>query len=171
MTGPNGGRRGRDLRSELDQDDGALPTSWRPEVGDTLVGVLLRYDRGSTPYGPQTIAHIADEESGEIRGVWILHEVLRQEFAAQRPRPGERLGIKRLPDGDGYKRYRLVVDRAEPLMPDFEASGPAAGTPPAARRLERPTEPPERRSPGAASSSEPGASAPPPLEDSDCPFN
>jgi len=167
-TGPNGGRRGRDLRSELNQDDGALPTSWIPKIGDTLVGQLVRYDRGTTAYGVKTIAVVVDEETGELRGFWILHEVARQEFADQKPRPGERLGIKRLPDTEkGFHRYRLVVDRADRALPDFgaEASGQAAP----AGRLERPAGPPERRS-TAASASERGDREPPPLDDSDNPF-
>jgi hypothetical protein len=171
MTGPNGGRRPRDLRTELDQDDGAIPSSWIPKVGDTLVGELVRYDRGTTPFGSKVIAVIADEESGELRGFWLLHEVARQEFQDQKPRPGERVGIKRLPDTEkGFHRFRVVVDRdAAASVPDFEASAPPAAAPPAGR-LERPAGPHER--PAVASpATDRGALEPPPPGDGDCPFN
>ena len=103
-------------------------------MGDLLVGELVRYDTGYTPYGPSHIAVLCEEDTGELRGVWLIHHVLRGEFSKQRPRPGERIGIKRLPDAEkGYKRYRVLVDRgAEPEVPDFDALGPAADQPPRA---------------------------------------
>ena len=69
-----------------------------------------------------------DDASGKERTVWLLHKVLINEFKQKRPRPGEEIGIKRLPDADkGYKRYRVMVDRHEPDVPDFE---PGGSTPP-----------------------------------------
>ncbi len=53
MTNPSQ----RDVRAELDADDGFLPTSWIPKVGDLLVSELIRYDTGPTGlYGTEPIA-------------------------------------------------------------------------------------------------------------------
>ena len=121
----------RNLREELENCDGEFPTSWRPEIGDVLVGRLVRYDRATTQFRECNIAVIEDEDAGEVWSVWLLHAVLISEFKKQMPRPGERLGIKRLPDSHkGYKRYFLRVDRDNPDIPEFgdpqldEAPGP-----------------------------------------------
>ena len=112
----------RDLRRELHDFDGTYPTSWKPRVGDMLVGPIARYSSGTTDYGTYPIAVISDEESQELWSVWLVHTVLRDEFRKQRPKVGERVGVKRLPDADkGYKRYVLRVDRPEPDVPDFDA--------------------------------------------------
>jgi hypothetical protein len=121
----------RDLRGELQDYDGNYPESWKPEVGYLCVGELLRYDSGSTEFGDYVIAVIRDDDTGEERSVWLMHEVLRREFAKRRPKPGERLGIKRLDDDaeKNYKRYALRVDREEAL-PDFnKLAGPTDHSP------------------------------------------
>lgn len=116
----NDGR--RDLRGELEGFDGEYPDSWKPSVGEIIVGEVQRYSSGSTDYGTYPICILLDEETGEERGVWLLHTVLRDEFEEKRPKPGERVGIKRLPDAEkGYKRYAVRVDREEPEVPEFDA--------------------------------------------------
>lgn len=117
----------RDLRDELERFDGTFPDPWIPDVGDVLIGEVLRYDRGPTAYGTFPVVTVVDEEAGEERSVWLLHLVLRHEFARQRLRVGERVGIKRLPDGTSdatghlYRRYVVRVHR-----PDAELLDPAA---------------------------------------------
>jgi len=114
----------RDLRRELEAEPDEYPASWVPKPGDLITGEVVRYTEGTTSFGRSPIAVLRDDESGELRSVWLLHAVLRNEFAEQKPKPGERIGIKRLSDhAKGYKRYRLRVDRgqAEPEVPDFAA--------------------------------------------------
>lgn len=126
------------LRDELEDFDGEYPESWIPDVGDILVGEVLRYDSGSTDYGRHPICVLEDEATGEERGVWLLHTVLLEEFKQRRPKPGERVGIKRLPDAEkGYKRYAVRVDREEPEVPDFDAFSDPGDVPPG----EDPTDP------------------------------
>lgn len=117
----------RDLRGELQDWDGEYPSSWIPAVGDILVGEVLRYSKGTTEYGQYPIVVLADEETGEERSVWLLHTVLLREFQEQKPRIGERVGVKRLPDSEkGYRRYALRVDRPEPEPDDLlEEATPA----------------------------------------------
>ena len=110
----------RDLYDELEEFTGEFPEAWKPKVGDVIVGPLLRYDSGMAEYGEYVIAVVQDEQSNRARAVWLLHTVLLGEFKKKRPKPGERIGIKRLPDAEkGYKHYALRVDRDEPAVPDF----------------------------------------------------
>jgi hypothetical protein len=120
------------FKQAIADDDGSHPESWIPEVGETLIGTLERYDSATTVYGESDIAVIRDEASGGLRGFWLLHAVAISEFAKQKPKPGERVAIKRLPDGQNqnpqggraskYKRYLVRVDRqADPTaVPDFQ---------------------------------------------------
>jgi hypothetical protein len=134
MTAANHAR--RDLLAELEAENGPAET-WRPEVGATLLGTLVRYSRGDTPYGPRDIAIVrveANAKHGEyLAAVWLSYTALVREFKEKRPKAGERLAIKRLPDGiktdaqgrpmgKGYRMYRLVVDRPVELeAPNWEA--------------------------------------------------
>jgi len=120
----------RDLFRELN-DWSDWPPAWRPEPGDVLVGRVIRYDIGHTVYGPVRTVTI-ERDTGERVAVWLSSTVLLNEFAKQKPKPGERLGLKYLGKHPelGYHRYRLLVDRDEPL--EFtplggEAKVPAAG--------------------------------------------
>jgi len=118
------------FREELEAFDGTFPEGWRPKVEDVIVGKILRYEKGWTKHGECPICLMDDEEAGEPRAVWIFHTVLLDEFRKKRPKVGERIGIKRLPDAaKGYRRYVLWVDREEPDMPDFSCFGPPDGAP------------------------------------------
>ncbi len=102
---------GRDLRKELEAftDEPAEP--WAPEPGDIVEGEFERLDRGSTQYGNYDIL-ILRENRGSVRAVWLMHAVLKGEFARLQPTPGDCVAIKRLADsGKGYRRYRMVVER------------------------------------------------------------
>jgi len=115
----------RDLRDELDRFEG-YPAAWIPDVGDVLVGEILRYGSGPTAYGRFPVVTVADEETGEELSVWLLHTALRSEFAQLRPRIGERIGIRRLEDGTSdatghtYRRFLVRVDRPEGELPVLE---------------------------------------------------
>ena len=42
-------------------------------------------------------------------------------FRKIKPKPGERIGIRRLDDSSkGYMRYALLTEREDALVPDFE---------------------------------------------------
>lgn len=121
----------RDLARELETWSDEPARAWKPEVGDVLVGELVAYRQGQGAYGPAWVAHVREEGSGELRACWLFHAVLLDEFRRLRPKPGERVGLRRLEDGgkagSRYRRFALVVDRpvgAE--VPDFEALAPAS---------------------------------------------
>lgn len=107
--------------------------SWKPKPGDVIEGTLVEYQQADTAYGLTWIAHVQVDATAHhgayVAAVWLSHKVLREAFAKQRPRPGERLGIRRLSDAadaDGktkYARYVLIVDRPgeNPAGPNWDA--------------------------------------------------
>lgn len=111
MTPP---ARSRDLRAMLDERAEA-GAAWRPEIGETLVGRIERFERREARFGPCDVALVRDEASGELRAVWLAWPTLADRFTEQRPQVGERIGVRRLEDGQGkrgaYRRFALVVDR------------------------------------------------------------
>ena len=143
--------RPQDLRARLDGWNEERPRAWKPGVGDTLIGELVRYSRGEGKYGPAHIAIVREDGSGELRACWLFWAVLLDAFKQERPKPGERIGIRRLDDSEGkgangaYRRFALVVEReGGASLPDFDALGPAHDAP-AAKPAELALEPkPER---------------------------
>jgi hypothetical protein len=152
MSDPNA----RDLRGELEDFTGEYPRSWIAKVGDVVVGRVERYSEGSTPYGRCPIVVVADEITGELMSIWLMHTVLRNEFSEQKPKPGERVGIKRLPDSErGYKKFALRVDRGPTAdVPDFSQYGAPADVLEAPATGLRPTR----------------SETPPPADDGSIPF-
>lgn len=134
------------LEEEADRE---TPESWVPEqAGEQIAGELVRYERGTTAYGERIIAVLRTRQ-GRERSVWLLHAVLRGEFARLRPRPGERLlvrylGRKKSDNGTEYAAYKLVVDRENRATePDWDALGddaPASDVPADASDLHAPIE-------------------------------
>lgn len=107
----------RDLRAELEHFDGSFPKPLKLEANDVFVGQVLRYESGHTSYGECPIVVLVDEATGEEWSLWMFHQVLRNEFLEKRkPRVGERVGIKRLPEDPtkAYTRYVVRVDRDAP---------------------------------------------------------
>ncbi|MFH1682144.1 MAG: hypothetical protein ABIH26_16070 [Candidatus Eisenbacteria bacterium] len=91
------------------------------------MGEVVRYDKGPTAWGERWIAVLRREPDGDLWGVWLSHKVLVDLFRRMKPRPGERIGVKRLADKPaengkpGYAKYTLVVDRDDAEAgPDWE---------------------------------------------------
>lgn len=145
MSAPEPDVRSERLAAMRDRASRERPASWVPqEVGEELAGELVRYERGETSYGRQIIAIVRGLDGSE-RACWLLHSVLRDEFAKVKPRPGELLliryeGKRDNASGQPYAAYRLEVDR-EPVAPDWDEVGQEA-----ADDLEPPLEPVDCRS-------------------------
>lgn len=111
------------LRERLDSDSGEFAKSWQPSPGEALIGTILRYDRATTRRGEEAlIVIVRDEEHDEDRSVWLLHHVLLREFAEQRPKVGETIGLKYFGKDPekGYHRwslYRATTGSSE--LPNF----------------------------------------------------
>jgi hypothetical protein len=107
----------RDLLAELQEETGEHPPAWRPAVGDVLVGTLLRYDRAPNLYQPgeSAVVAVVKPDEGQPVAIW-LGTVLADLFRRHRPQPGDRLGLKRLPDSHprpGKKPYARFVLRVD----------------------------------------------------------
>ena len=107
-----------DVMREALQNHAGKATHWKPDEDDILEGVLVRYEKSSGgKYEPCEIAVIKDADTGEEVPVFISPVVLRSEFARLRPKPGEFLMIRRLPDSSSTqaKLFRMVVERDETI--------------------------------------------------------
>ena len=120
----------RDIERELNEWDGNWPACWRPKEGETLVGTIRMYSTGQSVYGPVRTV-IVERSNGERVSLWLSSTVLLACFQQQKPKVGERIGLKYLgkhPE-KGYRRYRLVVDREE-QEPNFSPLGGEADAEP-----------------------------------------
>jgi hypothetical protein len=114
------------MRREMDADDGKAPPFWDPVEGDSLVGVLLRYEQRETKMGECRVAvvreHVddkdAEDEDPKTWSVFLTRNVLKNEFERQAPQPGDAVGLKYFGlqegrnGGQPYHLYRLRVLRA-----------------------------------------------------------
>jgi len=122
----------RDLHAELETWDGNHAAAWTPGPGDILIGTVKSYSTDRNQYGPVRVVTIQDEETGELASVWISSTVLLSLFKEQKPRVGERIGLKytgKHPEKN-CELYALIVDREE-ADTDFEPLGGevASGSP------------------------------------------
>lgn len=121
----------------LDLSDRECPESWIPTEEDALlIGEFVRLEQGQTVRGPAWIMILRTEDGCE-RSVWLLHTVLRNELARQRPRRGEVVlirydGRKANSAGQPYEAYQVLVDRQQPVPSwDAVAAAGAGGAEPA----------------------------------------
>ena len=105
------------LKDELEAErrEKEWAETWKPdEPGDMLIGTLEGYDEATTDFGTYTVAHIRDE-GGVLRGLWLMHSVLQDEWSDAGPEPGERVGVQYLGKRSGsdydYHMWAVKVDR------------------------------------------------------------
>jgi hypothetical protein len=111
------------LKDELEQErrEKEWAETWRPEApGEMLIGTLEGYDQATTDFGTYRVAHIRDEE-GVLRGLWLMHSVLQDEWKEAapdgEPQVGDRVGVQYLGQRSGenfdYHMWTVKVDRSE----------------------------------------------------------
>ena len=122
-----------DLKDELEQErrEKEWAETWKPqEPGDMLVGTLEGYDEATTDFGTYTVAHIRDEE-GVLRGLWLMHSVLQDEWKEAAPEVGERVGVQYLGQRSGadfdYHMWTVKVDRSETAEDEAPQESDTAG--------------------------------------------
>ena len=124
----------RNLSEELDTLPEPATRTWKPQPLDKLVGrIVLRELQPSRYTGSAAVEHVIveDETTGECLHVYANHFMLAKAIELFNPQPGDRIGIKRLPDIPGQRgyRYHVLVDRADPERPPDNGHG-TAGVPP-----------------------------------------
>jgi len=108
-----------DLKDELERErrEKEWAETWKPSgPGDALIGTLEGYDEATTDFGTYTVAHIRNED-GVLKGVWLMHSVLQDEWEEAAPEKGDRVGAmyhgKRSGDSYDYHMWSVKVDRSE----------------------------------------------------------
>lgn len=96
------------------------PETWKPKVGDTVKGTIVRVSQRTSEFGPYPLLSI--NTGNGIVEVHCFHSVLKNEVKEQRAQVGDRIGIKHLgkTKGKDYHGYRVIVDR-EPGAPEPSA--------------------------------------------------
>jgi hypothetical protein len=107
--------------THLDEDDG--PPTWRPQAGEVLTGVIDHYTASETPQGFVRTVVVTEERTGEQVSLRLASTSLLALFAEQQPYPGVRIEVRFRWQAlsHSYQRWRLLVDRPEPL--DFSPLG------------------------------------------------
>ena len=108
-----------DLKDDLERErrEKEWAETWKPDgPGDALIGTLEGYDEATTDFGTYTVAHIRDED-GVLKGLWLMHSVLQDEWTEADPQKGDRVGAmyhgKRSGDTYDYHMWSVKVDRPE----------------------------------------------------------
>jgi hypothetical protein len=114
------------------------PTTWRPNGPDEhpamIVGVMESREPGPDfGYGPHDVV-VLRTPTGTRWSVFLMHQVLREEFDRKQPRPGDLVAVKyegRIQGGQGasgFEKYRLEVDRDAVRVTDSPAAPLGAPT-------------------------------------------
>jgi hypothetical protein len=126
-----------DLKDELEQErrQKEWAETWKPGgAGDALIGTLEGYDEATTDFGTYTVAHVRDEE-GVLKGLWLMHNVLQDEWEEAAPEMGDRVGAmyhgKRSGDNFDYHMWTVKADRTETAGAPAGESDPAPESAPA----------------------------------------
>lgn len=121
-----------DLKDELEQERKSKEwaETWKPSgPGDALIGTLEGYDEATTDFGTYTVAHVRNED-GVLKGLWMMHSVLRDEWKEAAPEVGERVGAmyhgKRSGSDFDYHMWSVRVDRSEETTESSTRTGAAA---------------------------------------------
>lgn len=81
-----------------------------------LIGTLADYDKAETDFEEYRVAHIRDED-GALRGLWLMHSVLEDEWSEADPGRLKRVGVQYLGKRSGenfdYHMWTVKVDRLE----------------------------------------------------------
>jgi hypothetical protein len=103
----------RSLRAELENWNYDAPTEWNPGPDDILVGEVKEYSSHDWNQGVVETLTVQEEETGSLVLVRLDSEQLANLIKLQRPRVGDRIGLKNvgMQSGSGDNHYVLMVDR------------------------------------------------------------
>jgi hypothetical protein len=114
------------LRQRLEESQAIR--HWKPEPGETLLGVLRGLKPAQGPFG-QGHMLIVETEDGALWSMWLTG-YLKAELEAQHGKPGTLVGVKYLGKGTSkrsgktYNRYEVVVQDPLPVVDAAELEPP-----------------------------------------------
>jgi len=115
------------LSDRLDED---FAPAWRPQPGDKLVGEIVGISERTGQFEAYPIITVRQDDGTE-RAWHAFHTVAASELAKQRPKVGERIGVKYTGQragqgGTSYHAYKVQVDRGEVAGIDWTKYGDEA---------------------------------------------
>lgn len=103
-----------DEGAEEDTGRREYPPAWKPEPGETLVGVLRERRTADTDDGPVGVLEL-ERQDGSRLSVWLSRYVLREEIDRHDPTIGDALAIaydgkREGKSGREYHAFRVKVE-------------------------------------------------------------
>jgi hypothetical protein len=114
------------LRQRL--EEAQVTHHWRPEPGDTLLGILRGLKPAKGPFGQGHLLLI-ETDDWALWGMWLTG-YFKAELESQHARPGTLVGIRYLGKGTSkqsgktYNRYEVVVQDPLPVVDAAELEPP-----------------------------------------------
>ena len=101
----------RDVNTTLELWAGGRP-AWSPRPGETVVGVVMRYDRRAASTGPLVVVTLATA-GGQPLCVGLGSPPLLHAFQRLLPQPGDRIALRCVADDAPATEpyFQLLVDR------------------------------------------------------------
>ena len=90
------------------------PKSWIPEVGEKLVGTLVQYVRATDRNGVTHPVAIVEDGDGTHWSVWIFRGPLSRVFEREKPKPRDRICLRRDDDARRQEPGRKPLGLARP---------------------------------------------------------
>lgn len=113
-----------DLRDRLEEERKSKEwaETWEPNgPGDALIGTLEKVEEAPTEFGTYPVAHIRNE-NGVLKGLWLMHSVLREQWSDANPGVGDRVGAlyhgKRSGENFDYHMWTVEVERTDETPED-----------------------------------------------------
>lgn len=118
-------------RLERERREKEWAETWEPEEpGDALIGTLEKVEEAPTEFGTYEVAHIRNED-GVLKGLWLMHTVLQNEWTEADPQPGDRIGAlyhgQRAGQDYDYHMWSVEVERAGETSEDRPPQRPDEG--------------------------------------------
>ena len=87
------------MLDELDRQE-SFPPSWKPKIGDVLVGTIRGYTKPFDIQGERVDVAEVETDEGDHHSLWLTNAVLLSKFRELRPRVGETTATRPISPGD-----------------------------------------------------------------------
>lgn len=105
-----------DLRAALESaPDTNGGNTWRPEVGDSLIGTVRARDTAPSQYHAAVPRLLIETEEGATVYLYADHKVLRRLTDDLDPQAGDQIAVQRIetPPDKPYRNYKMIVRKTD----------------------------------------------------------